>query len=368
MMAAIGGKGDDDRPFASLDETVKMDLKKSYGEDLTLFQSRSGLVSFLCLGVALALFPFVAVNIAGGAYYTNIITLVAINAIVAVGLNILVGYTGQISLGHAGFFAIGAYVQALLVMKTGIPFLVAMPVAGVIAALFGLLLGLPALRLEGPYLAIATLGFGVAVTQVIGRLEFLGGRMGLSVPASQFTLWLKSVMYDYLPDGKAADAPFYSMYIIVIPITVLLSIAAVNLMKSRVGRAFVAIRDSKIAAETMGVNLTLYKTAAFAVSAFYAGIAGALYTHAMGFINPESFDLRLSITFLAMVVVGGLGSILGSHLGAILMTLLPLSLIAVRDVPEIIYGGILILVILFEPLGLRGRWLKIKIYWKKWPF
>lgn len=345
-----------------------MDLKKSYREDLALFQSRTGFVSFLCLVGVLAVFPLVAVNVAGGAYYTTVVNLVAINAIVAVGLNILVGYTGQISLGHAGFFAIGAYTQALLVMKTGVPFLVALPAAGIVAALFGLLLGLPALRLEGPYLAIATLGFGVAVTQVIGRLEFLGGRMGLAVPATGFTNWLQGLMRDYLPDGKAADAPFYSMYLVIVPLTVLLTVVAVNLMRSRVGRAFVAIRDSEIAAETMGVNLTRYKTAAFAVSAFYTGIAGALYTHALGFINPESFDLRLSITFLAMVVVGGLGSILGSHLGAILMTLLPLSLTAVRDVPEIIYGGILILVILFEPLGLRGRWLKMKIFWKKWPF
>ncbi len=345
-----------------------MDLKKSYREDLTLFESKSGVVSFLLLLVALVAFPFIALKVAGGSYYMNVINLIAINAIVAVGLNILVGYTGQISLGHAGFFAIGAYAQALLVMKYSVPFLIAVPMAGVVAGLFGLLLGLPALRLEGPYLAIATLGFGIAVTQIIGRLEILGGRMGLAVPATELTLWLKSLMKDYLPAGKSADAPFYAMYIIVIPLTVVLTIAAVNLMKSRVGRAFVAIRDSEIAAETMGVNLTRYKTAAFAVSAFYTGIAGALYTHAMGFINPESFDLRLSITFLAMVVVGGLGSILGSHLGAILMTLLPLSLTAVRDVPEIIYGGILILVILFEPLGLRGRWLKMKIYWKKWPF
>jgi len=123
-----------------------------------------------------------------------------------------------------------------------------------------------------------------------------------------------------------------------------------------------------VAAETIGINLTRYKTGAFAVSAFYTGLAGGLYAHAMGFIDPGSFDLRMSIAFLAMVVVGGLGSVLGSHLGAILMTLLPLSLTAVQNIPEVIYGAVMILVILFEPLGLRGRWLKMKLYWKMWPF
>jgi branched-chain amino acid transport system permease protein len=345
-----------------------LDLKKSYREDLQLFKNKSSGIAFLVMILALVAFPFVSLRISGGAYYINVLNLIAINAIVAVGLNILVGYTGQVSLGHAGFYAIGAYAQAMLVLKMGLPMIIALPLAGLIAAVFGFLLGLPALRLEGPYLAIATLGFGMAVTQIIGRLDFLGGRMGLEVPGPEFTAWLKTMIAEHISPERATDAPHYAIYLIAIPLAVLLSIAAVNLMKSRIGRAFVAIRDSDISAEALGVNLTMYKTSAFAISAFFTGVAGGLYTHAMGFINPESFDLRLSITFLAIVVVGGLGSILGSHLGAILMTILPLSLTAVRDVPEIIYGAIMILVILFEPLGLRGRWLKIKQYWKAWPF
>jgi branched-chain amino acid transport system permease protein len=345
-----------------------MDLQRSYREDLRLFRKPSGLVAFLALLAALAVLPLVALGMQGGAYYVNIINLIAINAIVAVGLNILVGYTGQISLGHAGFFAIGAYAQAILVTRADLPLLLALLLAGGIAAVFGLLLGLPALRLEGPYLAIATLGFGMAVCQIIGRLDFLGGRMGLTVPGPGFTDWLGERIGAAFGAGRAVDAPHYAIYLIVVPLCVGSTVAAVNLMKSRVGRAWISLRDSEVAAETIGINLVRYKTTAFAVSAFYTGMAGGLYAHAMGFINPESFDLRLSIIFLAMVVVGGLGSVLGSHLGAILMTLLPIALSAVGDVPEIIVGAIMILVILFEPLGLRGRWLKLKFYWRTWPF
>ena len=345
-----------------------MDLQKSYKEDIRLFKKPSALVAFLVFIGGLVAFPFLMLSVSGGSYYINAVNLIAIYAIVAVGLNILVGYTGQISLGHAGFFAIGAYAQALLVARGDVPVLLALVVAGLIAAVFGLLLGLPALRLEGPYLAIATLGFGMAVCQIIGRLDFLGGRDGFIVPAPGLSGWVRAwIAHLYTPE-LAVDAPQYAMYLLIIPICVLLTIAAVNLMKSKVGRAFVAIRDSEVAAETIGINLTRYKTTAFAVSAFYTGLAGGLYAHNMTFINPESFDLRLSIMFLAMVVVGGLGSVLGSHLGALLITLLMFSLTAVRDVPEIIFGAIMILIILFEPLGLRGRWLKIKFYWKAWPF
>ena len=345
-----------------------MDLQRSYREDLRLFRKPASLVSFLVLLAGLSVFPFLALTLQGGSYYINIVNLIAINAIVAIGLNILVGYTGQVSLGHAGFFAIGAYTQAVLITQTVLPLPVALIIAALVAAAFGLLLGLPALRLEGPYLAIATLGFGMAVCQIIGRLDFLGGRMGLEVPAPGYTDWLKQWVAGAYGPEHSTDAPQLAIYLLVMPICVLATIVAVNLMKSKVGRSFVAIRDSEIAAETIGVNLTRTKTSAFALSAFYTGLAGGLYAHTMGFINPESFDLRLSITFLAMVVVGGLGSVLGAQLGAIMMTLLQLSLTAVRNVPEIIFGSIMILVILFEPLGLRGRWLKLKFYWKTWPF
>lgn len=326
-----------------------MDLKRSYQEDMRLCKSRAEWVAFIALLLVLAVAPFAIQD-----YYLSILCHIAINVLVAIGLNVLVGYTGQISLGHAGFFAIGAYTQALLIVKAGFPWAVALPFAGLVSAGFGFILALPALRLSGPYLAIATLGFGMAVTQIIGHADFFGGRMGLKVPD--------------LTIVEGALTTDQWNYLIIIPITVVMTIAAVNLMKSRVGRAMVAVRDSDIAAEAMGINLLVTKSLAFAVSAFYTGVAGALMAHRLSFINPEGFNLLLSIEFLAMVVVGGLGSILGSVLGAILMTILPLALTAVRHIPDIVYGGIMMLVIMVEPLGLRGRWLKIKIYWKKWPF
>jgi branched-chain amino acid transport system permease protein len=305
-----------------------------------------------------------------------VLNLITINAIVAIGLNILVGYTGQISMGHAGFFAIGAFSSVILVSNWGFPLWIAVPVAGFISSGFGFILGLPALRLKGPYLAIATLGFGMTITTVIKHLEFFGGRMGLQAPKL------------FLFGTPMKDIHYY--YFIMIT-AVLMVIGAVKLIKTRVGRAFIAIRDSDIAAEAMGVNLTYYKTLAFAVSAFYTGVAGGLYAFILGFINPEGFHLIMSIAFLAMVVVGGLGSIMGSIAGAALLTYLDIKLQVVQEIPTIgpalvafsqkymtmagisniaaiVYGLIMILIVLFEPLGIFGFWIRTKRYWKTWPF
>ncbi|MBS3907599.1 MAG: branched-chain amino acid ABC transporter permease [Syntrophaceae bacterium] len=313
-------------------------------------------------------------HLLGLSVYT--VNLITVHAIVAIGLNILVGFTGQISMGHAGFFAIGAFTTVIFILKIGLPFYLALPLGGFISSIFGFLLGLPALRLKGPYLAIATLGFGMAVTTTIKHLEFFGGRMGLQAPKL------------YLFGTPMKDIHFYYMIMI---IAVIMVIGAVKLIKTRVGRAFIAIRDSDIAAEAMGVNLTYYKTLAFAVSAFYTGVAGGLYAFILGFINPESFHLIMSITFLAMVVVGGLGSVMGSICGAALMTYLDIKLQAIQDISligpalvtfsqkymsvagisniaVIVYGLILILIVLFEPLGIFGFWIRCKRYWKTWPF
>ena len=349
-----------------------MDMKRDYYEDIQLLDSKILWFWFLMLIAALITFPLIAPN-----YYIYMANYMAINVIVTVGLNILVGYTGQISLGHAGFFAIGAYGTVLLMTALHLPFLLAIVVAAFIAAFFGFVLGLPALRLEGPYLAIATLGFGMAITQVIGRWQVFGGRMGLETPD--------------LSIGPFAIDTDRQLYFVIVTIAFLLILAARNLMKTRVGRAFIAIRDSDIAAETMGVNLTLYKTLAFAVSAFYAGVAGGLMAFLLGFINPSSFNFILSIYFLAFVIVGGLGSILGSIMGGVVMTWLLLVLDKVQELPylgavlisfserwmnlaglpniaSIIFGLIIILLVVFEPLGLYGFWIRTKIYWKTWPF
>jgi branched-chain amino acid transport system permease protein len=356
-----------------------MNMKRDYYEDIQLFESR--VVLFWSAAFLLFLFTL---PLYIPPYHFYLLNLIMVHVILAVGLNILVGYTGQISLGHAGFFAIGAYGTALLILKLQLPFLLALPLAGFIAAFFGFILGLPALRLEGPYLSIATLGFGLTVLQIIGHLDFFGGRTGiqappldLGIPQAGFSLILETDM------GK---------YYLILIVAVLLVMAARNLMKTRVGRAFVAIRDSNIAAEVIGVNLTIYKTLSFAISAFYAGIAGGLFGFVLGFFNPEPFNLILSIIFLVMIVVGGLGSILGAILGATLITWLQFSFLKnVKEMPyvgdflvavsnrwltvvglenfgSIVLGLIMIGIIIFEPLGMYGLWLRIKKYWRTWPF
>jgi branched-chain amino acid transport system permease protein len=349
-----------------------MDMKRDYYEDVQLISSPAVIFWFVVLIASLYLFPLFVDN-----YYIYVANYIAINIIVATGLNLLVGFTGQISLGHAGFFAIGAYGTVILMVKAGFPFLLALPCSGLIAAGFGFLLGLPALRLEGPYLSIATLGFGLTITQIIGRLEIFGGREGLHAPDIIIGPWVMDT-----------DKEFY---FILITLTIILVLFMRNLIKTRVGRAFIAIRDADIAAQTMGVNIVYYKTLAFAISAFYAGIAGGLYAFVLKFIEPEIFTLMMSIMFLAMVVVGGLGSIMGSIVGAALLCWLDLKLRNILDIPYIgdwleqlshswfsingvsniqfiVFGSIMILIMLFEPLGLYGVWIRTKKYWRTWPF
>ncbi len=349
-----------------------MNMRRDYFEDIQLLKNKFLWFWFIILIISLIILPLLLPG-----YYVYMINYMAIHAILAVGLNILVGYTGQISLGHAGFFALGAYTTILSMTGLHLPFPLALLLAALVSAIFGFILGLPALRLEGPYLAIATLGFGMAITQIIGRWKIFGGRMGLEAPALKL--------------GPVVLETDRQMYFLIVTITFFLILAARNLMKTRVGRAFIAIRDSEIAAETMGVNLTFYKTLAFAISAFYAGVAGGLIAFMLGFISPSFFDLFRSIFFLAMVIVGGLGSIFGSVLGAIVMTWLMLVLPKVQEFPylgevlssfserwmslsglpnvsNIIFGFIIILIVVFEPLGLYGFWIRAKVYWKTWPF
>lgn len=349
-----------------------MDMKRHYYEDVQLFKTNTALALTVIFLAALASLPFLV-----GDYALYVLNLIAIHAIVAIGLNILVGYTGQISLGHAGFFAIGAYSCVLLMVKGGLPFIVALPCAGVVAALFGFMLGLPALRLEGPYLAIATLGFGMAVTQIISHSDFTGGHMGIHAPKMSIA-------------GLVANTGA-KQYAVIMVVAVALTLCAVNLMKTRVGRAFVAIRDSEIAAESMGINISWYKTLSFAVSAFYTGVAGALMAFALEHVSAGSFNLILSITFLAMIIVGGLGSVMGSILGAALLTYLQLKLQIIQEaawiglfllevskryftteglpnIQSIVFGAIMIAIVVFEPLGIHGIYLRCKRYWRMWPF
>jgi branched-chain amino acid transport system permease protein len=356
-----------------------MDMKRAYYEDIELFKSGTILFWTIVLMVALFTLPLISSN-----YYLYLFNLIMVHAILAVGLNILVGSTGQISLGHAGFFAIGAYATVLLMTKLGVPFFPALIIAAFIAAFFGFVLGLPALRLEGPYLTIATLAFGLAIMHIIGHTEVFGGRSGLRAPALNIGIpqWGFNLIL-------SSDI---SKYYLILIVTILMVLGAINILKTKVGRAFVAIRDSDIAAEVIGINLTIYKTLSFAVSAFYAGIAGGLFAFVLGFFDPITFNLFLSIYFLVMIVVGGLGSIMGSIVGAAFITYLMYALFKnIKDVPyigdflvnisqrwlsitgmdnlsAIALGLVMIGIMIFEPMGFFGVWIRIKKYWKTWPF
>ena len=316
-----------------------------------------GLIAVIFLPALLGLVPGVPLG-----YVLYLVSLGLIYAIVALGLNLLFGYAGQFSLGHAGFFAIGAYTSAVLTARAGLPFVVALPAAGIVTAATGFLLGLPALRLSGLYLAVATLGFGLAVPQLIlWQGAWTGGAMGMhSLPLATIPL---------APDFSIVFKTDQEYYYLALGVLALLTVFAWNVVRSDTGRAFISIRDSEVAARAMGINLVRYKTTAFALSAFYAGIAGSLYAHLLHGISPEDFTIFLSIDFVTMIVLGGLGSVSGALYGSFLLTLLQNSLTRlplVRDFKNlyvVVLGVILILVITFFPRGvagavtsLRGRW------------
>lgn len=310
--------------------------------------------------VALIVLPPILVGLSRG-YLLYVISLALIYGIVALGLNLLIGFAGQFSLGHAGFLAIGAYISAILTQRYQWHFGGAFIAAGTLTALVGFLLGLPALRLSGPYLAVATLGFGVAVPQlIVWRGELTGGTQGLrSLPNAAIPIWWDRTTGWYNLVEFKTDQSFYYL---ALAVTALLTLLTANLVNSHTGRAFVAIRDSELAAQAVGVNLLRYKTAAFALSACYAGLAGSLYAHLIHGLAPEQFNILLSIEFLTMVVVGGLGTVRGGLIGAFFLTALPEIFARVPVLKEnanknlyiVIFGALLILTVTFLPRGLAS--------------
>ena len=298
-------------------------------------------------------------------YWLAQLTFVLIYSIVGLGLMLLAGFTGLFSLGHAAFLGVGAYTQAVLT-NAGVPFVVALIAAALLAAAVGMVVGLPALRVRGIYLGIATLAFGFIVEEVFARWEHMtGGNAGMQVKSPD--------IFGF----KAESAE--SFYYLCLVIAVIATLAILNLLRSPTGRAFVAIRDSEISAQSMGIHLARYKTLSFAISAALAGVGGALYAHKIKFLSPEQFDILQSIDLLLMVVVGGLGSVHGAFLGAIFLITAPQLIALSKDLlpPAIgqaaglqgtVYGLVLILFVLFEPLGLYGRWLKIRTYLQIFPF
>jgi branched-chain amino acid transport system permease protein len=340
-------------------------FKVSYRDEIKIFQSnfvKSWIVGLL---IFLIVFPHIFDR-----YFIYLANLCGMAVIGTLGLNILVGSTGLISLGHAGFIAIGAYTSALCITKLNMPFLASLPVAGLAAAMAGLIVAIPSLRLKGLYIAVTTFAFGFIVEHVIVRWSTLtGGADGVALPPPIFL-------------GFELDSDRRFFYFLLFVVVVMTAFAR-NLFRTRIGRALVAIRDHDISAQVMGIELAKYKILSFSISSFYAGVAGALFASYTQFITFEHFTLHLSIQYLAMIIVGGMGSILGSIYGAIFMTLLPEGIRLVTDLVRdsypllttrfaalttVVTGLVIVLFLVFEPEGLYGRWKTIKSYWCNWPF
>lgn len=279
-------------------------------------------------------------------YTLYLLSLAGVYVIATLGLNLLTGYAGQVSIGHAGFLAIGAYSAALLLSRAGIPFWLGLPLAGLITGLAGLVLLIPALRLSAIYLAIATLGFGAAVYEILPRWpELTGGYQGMNIATPTFF-------------GLKLDSDV-SLYFLSLALTVLMLFMARNIVYSRLGRAFIAIRDHESAAQALGISLPRYKAYAFFISAFYTGIAGGLYAYIVRYISPGDFDLSKSIYIFSMMALGGMASIPGSVVGALFLSFLPHWLSGFRGLQQFIYGASLVLVVIFMPYGIWGfvrRW------------
>lgn len=274
-------------------------------------------------------------------FYSNMLIFIAINVILATSLHLVIGITGQFSIGHAGFLAVGAYVSAILTMKMQMPFSVALIVGGLVAALAGLIVGIPSLRLKGDYLAIATLGFAEIIRIIFLNIEYVGGAAGMQV--THLTTWTYT---------------FICLFITILVIT--------NFTNSRHGRAAIAIRENEIAADAMGINTTYYKVIAFALGSFFAGVAGGLYSHNFYIIQPTNFGFLKSFDILIYVVLGGLGSLSGSVIAAVLLTIISTFL---QDYPEtrmIIYSLVLVIVMLYRPQGLMGTREITDLFGQKW--
>ncbi|HLR77625.1 MAG TPA: branched-chain amino acid ABC transporter permease, partial [Burkholderiaceae bacterium] len=326
--------------------------KYSYRHDEALFDSQTQYVWLAILAGALIAFPFMADE-----YWLYLACLVAINIASATGLNILTGYTGLVSLGQAAFMGIGAYTVALLDRTVAMPVLLNLLAAGGVTMLAGFIVGIPSLRVKGLYLAIATIAASMILHFVFSNWQSVtGGTAGVTLAPAQFF-------------GVSLDTSF-RFYWMVVPVTVLMLLGAADLFRTRIGRAFIAIRDRDISAEVLGIHLLRYKLLSFGISSFYAGVAGGLWAYFFRSITPESFPLSMSIFFLTAIIVGGMGTILGSILGATFITMVPEALklivgwlpisadatLILSPVRTIVFGLLIIGFLIFEPLGLQEIW------------
>jgi len=359
-------------------------FKTDYDDDIRLFPHSGYVISYGTLFALLVIAPFVL-----SSYLVSQLVFVCIYATVGVALLILTGFTGQASLGHAAFLAIGAYTTAYL-QQFNVPFPIYFLAAGLLTGVIGAIVGFPALRLQGIYLVIATISFAFIVEEILARWESVThGNEGMRIKTIQL-----------LGTQISRDSPtFYFLCLAVLALTI---IGALNLLRSPTGRAFVAIRDSETAARSLGINVALYKVKSFGISAAITGFAGCLFAHKLSFISPEMFTLQLSIEFIIVILIGGTFSLHGAVLGAIFVVMIDPFLTYLKDdmpgaighfaallgagaaratqiqdsvaafasangLKGAIYGIIIILFVLFEPLGLYGRWLKIKRFFQLFP-
>jgi branched-chain amino acid transport system permease protein len=322
----------------------------------------------------LAVLFFAVIPLALHEYYLSIANLVWIAVIGALGLNILVGYTGQVSIGHGAFMSVGAYTAANLATRLDSPWPVNLLAGGLMAAAVGGVVGIPSLRIKGLYLAIATLAGQLIIEWTINHVTFISGGVQASIEVPRPRL------------GTMVLSSQRDMYFFLLVFVVLAIVGTMNLVRSRVGRAFIAIRDQDIAAEIIGIDIFRYKLLAFAISSFYAGMTGVLYTYFLGIANYEQFQIGVSIDYLAMIIIGGLGSVLGSIFGAIFVTLLPIVIrlsmeafgglflpqqVVLNLIPNLrlmMFGALIVFFLIVEPDGLNRLWRNIRSYFRIWPF
>jgi len=343
-----------------------------YRRDDSIFKTWWVKLWLLVLLAFLFVFPLFSakLNVFFNTNVLNLFVVIMIYIIGAHGLNILTGFTGQISLGHGAFMGVGAYAAGILAARLGLPFYITLPVAGLITAAVGMVFGIPSLRLKGLYLAIATLAAQFILNYAMRNWSSLtGGSAGLNVPFAAIG------GFEFNTDER--------FYYLVLVLVILATAFTKNLTRTRPGRAFVAIRDRYLAAEVIGVHLFKYRIMSFGISSFYVGIAGGLWAYYITIISDEHFTMWLSVQYLAMCIIGGLGHVLGGIFGPCFMVLLPELLripaealsTSYPNIFEIfgslqngVFGLIIILFLIFEPDGLAARWHTIRAYWKLWPF
>ena len=340
-------------------------FNERYEQDMAIFRTRLQWV-LLAVGVILGL----CAPLFTGTYMLTILITTMTVIIATLGIQILTGYCGQLSVGHAAFVAVGAYTSALLAGQSGLPFWISVPIAGIVAGLIGLIVGLTSIRLKGFYLIISTLAAQFTIMYVIIHwTSVTGGSFGLSAPAPEL-------------GGIRFASPRSYFYIVFVALLIATYIAK-NIVRTNVGRVFVAIRDNDLAAEVMGVNITAYKLLAFFIGCAFAGVGGALAAHARGVITPDSYTLIQSFWYLAYLIIGGLGTITGAFFGVIfiailnnglsailasLSTLLPGASSLLAPLMLVILGMAIVLFLMFEPRGLAHRWEIFKAYYRMWPF